>query len=129
MAARWGGEEFIALFPGACQRRAGALCEALLVRLRQPDADSVRVTVSIGIASAMGRNARQVIAAADAAMYAAKQAGRDQVVVASPMNESTAVVKRSCSKESGGSTSSGVPGASLNHSRNVYTPPEEPMAM
>ncbi|MCB1627677.1 MAG: GGDEF domain-containing protein [Xanthomonadales bacterium] len=82
MVARWGGEEFVALFPGVWAQQAGRLCEQALARLRLSDAQGIGVTVSIGIAQAEGRCAREVIAAADAAMYRAKQAGRDRVVEA-----------------------------------------------
>ncbi|MCV2395867.1 diguanylate cyclase [Actinotalea sp. M2MS4P-6] len=82
---RFGGEEFLALLPGAAVddvrdraeewRRA---CSALtVVSERGP----VAVTVSIGLAQAEpGDDADDLLRRADAALYAAKRAGRDQVV-------------------------------------------------
>jgi diguanylate cyclase (GGDEF)-like protein len=85
-AFRQGGEEFVLLFAGArAEAAAGSLEElraaiaSMLVRL--PDAGAVRVTVSIGLARRTRTHAtsREVLRAADAALYRAKRAGRNRV--------------------------------------------------
>lgn len=84
-AARLGGEEFALLLAGADTEKAAAAAE----RLRQSVAGEVlegigRVTVSLGVATcpAHARMERELYAASDAALYAAKREGRDRVSVA-----------------------------------------------
>jgi diguanylate cyclase (GGDEF)-like protein len=80
--ARYGGEEFIALLPG-CGATAAA---DVLQRLRAATPDGQ--TFSAGIATWDGQEtAEQLIARADAALYQAKEAGRDRSVVAQPCLE------------------------------------------
>jgi diguanylate cyclase (GGDEF)-like protein len=78
LLARYGGEEFILLLPGAAADDA----EALLGRLR--DTTPAGQTFSAGLAAWDGvAGSEELIAEADTALYAAKAAGRDRVVVAS----------------------------------------------
>jgi len=86
IVARWGGEEFVMLLPETPGDRAHALAERLrevfattAVTLR--DGSSTHFTASFGVA--MRNDAASlddVLRAADAALYAAKHAGRDRVV-------------------------------------------------
>lgn len=84
--ARWGGEEFLVLLPGADEQAARTLSE----RIRQGQAERVVVgerqllaTVSIGycnlpVAGTQGAEAwNQSLQLADASLYVAKEAGRD----------------------------------------------------
>jgi diguanylate cyclase (GGDEF)-like protein len=81
--ARFGGEEFVVVLPETSQVTAREVAE----RIRQGVAQHpllttprVQVTVSIGVATmAQGQNINDLLATADAAVYAAKNAGRDQV--------------------------------------------------
>ena len=92
LAARYGGEEFALLLPhtGADEARdiAQACVEALdAAELPHPDSPlSAHVTLSIGVAGAAqagAGTADTLVDAADAAVYAAKRAGRHRVVLAS----------------------------------------------
>ena len=82
---RFGGEEFVVLLPGA-EPGAGGLDRRTAPGAgpghRRPVARRRgHVTVSIGVA-ALGRDGNELfelLAAADAALYRAKQAGRDRV--------------------------------------------------
>jgi diguanylate cyclase (GGDEF)-like protein len=79
--ARIGGEEFAVLLHGATADAAGAVAERLRAAV---DADpACRATVSVGVAArAPGEPLDRVLHRADAALYAAKTAGRNRVDVA-----------------------------------------------
>jgi len=94
VAARYGGEEFVVLLPATDVGAASKLAE----RIRQevaaepivlPNGETVTITASIGIAEVspgpddkdLKTLGDSLIARADVALYAAKSAGRDQVVV------------------------------------------------
>ncbi len=90
VAARFGGEEFVLILPDTDSDGAAIVAEALredLADLALPHSGNVRptVTVSIGIASCASggcqKNPTEFIHRADTALYAAKRAGRDEVVV------------------------------------------------
>jgi diguanylate cyclase (GGDEF)-like protein len=80
---RVGGEEILVILPGAAQGGALEIAERLRVAVRERRPVGVPVTVSIGLAvSGEGRvDTDELIARADAALYAAKAGGRDRVVV------------------------------------------------
>jgi diguanylate cyclase (GGDEF)-like protein len=89
--ARFGGEEFVALLPGTDTADAAALAERMrrqVADLQIPHAASrvaAGVTVSLGVASLMPADAGQppdLVAAADAALYRAKEQGRNRVAIA-----------------------------------------------
>ncbi|PKM07802.1 MAG: hypothetical protein CVV14_06790 [Gammaproteobacteria bacterium HGW-Gammaproteobacteria-4] len=85
---RVGGEEFLALLPGTDGRSALEIADRLLNAVRVTPIDhevlSVSMTLSIGVAAFAGRDANldALIRRADAALYAAKDAGRDRAVLA-----------------------------------------------
>ncbi|MFA7429342.1 MAG: diguanylate cyclase [Rhodospirillaceae bacterium] len=85
---RVGGEEFVALLPATNVEQATHLAERLLAvtrreRVNIEDKD-IRVTTSIGIAArpvGSGLPMSDMLSIADAALYAAKSAGRDRAVL------------------------------------------------
>ena len=85
-AARWGGEEFLLILPGTDAEGATQLAERIRTRLEEttlltPEGIPIRATASFGVAAA-GEDevsAERLVAAADAALYAAKRAGRNRV--------------------------------------------------
>jgi diguanylate cyclase (GGDEF)-like protein len=87
LVGRLGGEEFAIVLPGATVSTAEGIAE----RLRTEVADArlshgdqvIRVTVSIGLALLQPHDAsiEQVVARADAALYRAKDSGRNRVVL------------------------------------------------
>jgi diguanylate cyclase (GGDEF)-like protein len=85
LAARFGGEEFAWLLPGVDLDAAKAEAEAFrsTVReaaIRHDDAEGGIVTASLGVAASNGATTPlSLVAAADAALYRAKSAGRDRV--------------------------------------------------
>jgi diguanylate cyclase (GGDEF)-like protein len=80
---RFGGDELIAVFEGVPVDGAGQVAEDMrqVVAATPLPAGEVLVgvTVTIGVAGYQGGTVKELIAAADAAMYAAKRAGRNQV--------------------------------------------------
>jgi diguanylate cyclase (GGDEF)-like protein len=85
--ARWGGEEFLILLPGATAPDAMICAERLQARLAQARFPTIstdlRLSFSAGIAAiGDGERVATLIERADKAMYQAKQAGRARVVPA-----------------------------------------------
>ena len=84
LVARYGGEEFAVVLPNCAGD--GALAVVERVRAAVGTAATVtRVTVSAGIATTAGEesDSEGLMAAADAALYRSKRAGRDRVTLAS----------------------------------------------
>jgi two-component system, cell cycle response regulator len=82
---RIGGEEFCALLPGMCEKDAFAAANGLRQNVASmASALPNPVTVSIGVASypAHGSTRDELLACADAAMYASKRRGKNRVSVA-----------------------------------------------
>jgi diguanylate cyclase (GGDEF)-like protein len=79
--ARYGGEEFVILMPEAAEEEAASLAKRLRKRVADEPFSHRGVTISLGVAQfpTHGETADAVIAAADAAMYDAKRAGRNRV--------------------------------------------------
>jgi len=91
IACRYGGDEFVVLMPRAGREVAVARAEEwrrMVGAITVPAADGrpdsrprIQMACSIGVATAPwdGDTVDELLAAADAALYAAKEAGRDQV--------------------------------------------------
>ena len=86
-AARYGGEEFILVLPETTHEEAMGVAERLRERiLRQtfgPPLENLRVTISMGVATyrpPLAATIDNLIGEADAALYRAKQWGRNRVV-------------------------------------------------
>ena len=96
IVGRRGGEEFIVLMPRAGKTEAASFAEsvraACAAELLTYGAKTALVTMSIGVASCEGQNATlaKLISDADAALYQAKQDGRNRVVLASPIDRAVA---------------------------------------
>lgn len=95
VVARQGGEEFVVLLPGASAEAAQMLGLRLCEAVRAFDWDAISpgcsLTVSVGVASVMPedvpgidveRTMADLLGRADGALYAAKRAGRNRVVLA-----------------------------------------------
>jgi diguanylate cyclase (GGDEF)-like protein len=80
---RVGGEEILVVLPGAAEADAVAIGERLRRAVRERRPVGVEVTISIGVAvSQQGPlDTDELVGQADAALYSAKAAGRDRVVV------------------------------------------------
>ncbi|TYO89672.1 PleD family two-component system response regulator [Oceanicella actignis] len=84
LTARLGGEEFLVAMPDARREAVAAAAERVRAAIQEPPFDigdrEIPVTVSIGVAMyAPGDGAESLIEAADAALYASKNGGRNRV--------------------------------------------------
>ncbi len=119
---RFGGEEFVVILPGATSDVAARRAEDVRAKIetlavRYIDGALPKVTVSIGVATfpQSGDSPQAVLKAADAALYLAKEAGRNRIQLAA-----------SCRR--GGSNSASQPEtpathvACLNGAHHVFAP-------
>ncbi|HKK13352.1 MAG TPA: diguanylate cyclase [Gammaproteobacteria bacterium] len=82
MVVRFGGEEFALLLPRCPLREAQARAEELRTQVEKLRPAGVATTISIGVASTQsdpGMDLTQLLSAADKALYAAKEYGRNRV--------------------------------------------------
>ena len=89
LAVRVGGEEFLLVFAETGLDEAAQACERLLTSVRDYDwnslASGLACTVSVGVAALEPHETVSAwLARADAALYAAKHGGRDQLSVSAP---------------------------------------------
>lgn len=85
-AGRYGGEEFLLVLPNCNSKQAATLVENILVLFRTLQFSAEHKTFSCSFSAGISStedmqysNAEQIIAAADEALYRAKDNGRDQV--------------------------------------------------
>ena len=88
-AGRYGGEEFLVVLPGKDRKKAGPVLEDIrssVEKLTFSQKD-LKVTISAGIAGYPedGKDPESLIAAADKALFRAKQTGSNRVVMFSEM--------------------------------------------
>jgi two-component system, sensor histidine kinase LadS len=86
LACRYGGDEFCVILPGTNAEAAAAIAERLRASVETGSNPEHGITVSVGYASLapVGEqftSAEKLFDAADAALYSAKQAGRNRVAV------------------------------------------------
>jgi diguanylate cyclase (GGDEF)-like protein len=82
MVARYGGEEFVIMIPEAAKDAAYSMSERLRKKFSRLKFENLpQITMSLGIATFPfdGKQPEDLLKKADAAMYAAKKAGRNQV--------------------------------------------------
>ena len=88
--ARVGGDEFAMLLPQANADQATALAADFVKALDKQTAvlanQSIHITASVGVASFDDLSDVEVLACADVAMYGAKQAGRNRIVIYKPFS-------------------------------------------
>jgi diguanylate cyclase (GGDEF)-like protein/PAS domain S-box-containing protein len=87
MLVRRGGEEFLILLPDTSADAAMVAAERLRAALAETEVSAsgttIRFTASIGVALPLTENPGELLSRADLALYAAKAAGRNRVVLAS----------------------------------------------
>ncbi|MBE9184361.1 GGDEF domain-containing protein [Microcoleus sp. LEGE 07076] len=90
LVARYGGEEFAVILPEASADMAVSVAEKIRARVKKLEIENIKsplsscVTLSLGVASTVPRpeiSQKDLIAAADSALYEAKDRGRDRVIL------------------------------------------------
>jgi diguanylate cyclase (GGDEF)-like protein len=81
VAARFGGEEFSILLPQTTGEEAVIIAERIRHNIEHADFPHRKVTISIGVASCSADlcSAKNIVSAADKALYEAKGSGRNIV--------------------------------------------------
>jgi diguanylate cyclase (GGDEF)-like protein len=88
LAGRWGGEEFVLILPGTDLTGGAQVAERVRVALADRvvlavDGTPITISASFGVAAIPpAKTASELFAAADAAMYQAKRAGKNRVETA-----------------------------------------------
>ena len=107
--ARWGGEEFLVLLPDCDQNGQADVADKILTAVRQLRFDGaaspLRVTISIGGCLVEAEEPFDtVVGRSDAALYQAKDGGRDryQLYQSPPLDQSTDAASAEISIESNG---------------------------
>ncbi len=105
LVARYGGEEFVVLLPDAA--RDDAMTAAERLRRSAQTVGVLPVTVSVGVAVLdAGDDPAALVAAADAALYRAKESGRNRTVCADRVVDQAGVRSSPVPHTSAGSASS-----------------------
>jgi diguanylate cyclase (GGDEF)-like protein len=83
---RIGGEEFLLVLPGAGENDTVRIAESLRAAVEAADLGGLGVTCSFGVATSHGADValEPLLKASDAALYAAKSAGRNRVELFNP---------------------------------------------
>lgn len=87
VCARWGGEEFLLLLPETMNEGAESvaqkICQTVAMTEFRVNKPGIRVTISLGVSEySQGQTTFECIARAEQALLTAKQAGKNQYVVA-----------------------------------------------
>ena len=82
VVGRYGGEEFLVVFPNTDQASAGLVCERIRARIEAyPFAEGLKITISGGIAEYRGEAVTAFIDRADQKLYQAKESGRNRIAM------------------------------------------------
>lgn len=88
-SARWGGEEFLAVLPWCRLEEAEELADGLRRALEDRSTAEIPLTASFGVTQVQrGQTLDEVLRKVDKLLYAAKAAGRNTVIAATPVRDS-----------------------------------------
>ncbi len=98
ISCRYGGEEFCVILPGTSAQAGAMLAERLRAAVQTAIGGELGITISIGHACMSAdefASHEQLFEAADAALYAAKESGRNRVMAHRPRGDEAAAPDRS----------------------------------
>jgi two-component system cell cycle response regulator len=78
--ARYGGDEFVILFPDTTVAEANKICQRILDSIQQAGLGELGITGSIGLVALTESNYHDFIEKADMKMYKAKNTGKARIV-------------------------------------------------
>jgi diguanylate cyclase (GGDEF)-like protein len=86
IVARFGGEEFCIVLPGASQEKAMRIAENIRIKVETTKFDGITVTCSFGVTSIKfnAKSPSEIIEQADLALFKSKSLGRNQVILWEP---------------------------------------------
>lgn len=91
--ARWGGEEFVIVMPGANTEAAVKILERVRTGLVEALGGHPAFTASFGVTdSTKAGKLEELIQLADAALYASKHAGRDRITIGEARDDAPSLV-------------------------------------
>lgn len=127
---RLGGEEFVALLPGATLQQAEEQAERVRQAMGAAPVEGIAVTVSLGVAMSQppGFDFEAVLAVADEALYRAKRTGRDRVCVADQTQTVVPLRSRAPAQRRGSDTPAAPLAATPAVAAPVATPARVPVA-
>ena len=80
--ARWGGEEFLVIVESVTRDESASIAGSLRQMIEAGTREILKTTISIGVAhSETGQSVDQILKRADEGLYAAKNSGRNKVVM------------------------------------------------
>ncbi len=99
LLGRWGGEEFVVVFPDTLIAQARVALRRVKEQLQQTDFSPIgpglRITFSAGLVQvAPGERTEAAVERADQAMYRAKNKGRDRIECVAPIDRFTQAPRR-----------------------------------
>ena len=81
IVGRWGGDEFIVILRNTDLNGAKKVAQRIIENVRKLRIDSLKLSVSLGLAQYEGESFKDLIKKADKALYKAKEEGKDRIFV------------------------------------------------
>lgn len=82
IVGRYGGEEFLIIFPHTDLDSALEVGERLCQKIADDKTEGIKITISGGVATLTAEQSENIIQNADEALYQAKKAGKNQIMTA-----------------------------------------------
>ena len=78
---RWGGDEFIVILRNTDINGAKKVAQRIIDNVRRLKIDSLKLSISLGLAQYKGESLKDLIRKTDQALYKAKESGKDRIYV------------------------------------------------
>ena len=81
IVGRWGGDEFIVILRNTDINGAKKVAQRIIDNVRRLKIDSLKLSISLGLAQYKGESLKDLIRKTDQALYKAKESGKDRIYV------------------------------------------------